>query len=293
MGIKENAMLVSLSINKPKMTEKDAKATKDAEAANNAYAAGQYRKNLYPKHLIQPILSIESSARAYLERAAYSWGRGEFLLPTARFMQFADIIAGYEVQFNQAVTAFLNNWANVMREAQQTQGDMFDPSAYPDLSALRDDFRFRVAYKPVSDASDFRVQMQDDEVKRLKSDAERAMQETLDAVLKEPLRRLRDVVAKLSDATGKEDRLVVNKRTGHNEVKPPIFRDSIIENIIAEIGLLQDFSAALPDDVTDVANIVASILPESAEELRCSAAKRRSTSIKTKELLASIDAMLE
>ena len=45
MSIKNNAFLVSLTVNKPQMTQKDIKATADAEFANSAHGAGQYRKD--------------------------------------------------------------------------------------------------------------------------------------------------------------------------------------------------------------------------------------------------------
>ena len=86
MSIKNHALLVSLSVSKPQMTKKDDKATRDAESANNAHGAGQFRKDLYPKSLVQPILTVESSARAYIESVTYMWTRGEYLLPTAKFM---------------------------------------------------------------------------------------------------------------------------------------------------------------------------------------------------------------
>ena len=144
MSIKQNALLVSLTVNKPQMTQKDDKATRDAERANNAHGAGQFRKDLYPKHLVQPILTVESSARAYIERTTYMWSRGEYLLPTAKFMEFTERIGKFQLEFDQCVTAFLNNWSNVLTQAQATQGALFDPNAYPDMSDLKAQFRFRI-----------------------------------------------------------------------------------------------------------------------------------------------------
>ena len=208
MSIKDHALLVSLTVNKPQMTQKDIKATSDAEAMNNAQGAGQYRKDLYPKALIQPILTVESSARAYMETTTYMWSRGEYLLPTARFMAFADRMAKYELEFNQSVTAFLNNWANVMDRAKDAQGKLFDPNAYPDLSDLRNDFRFRIVYRPVVDAGDFRVAMQEEELSRLRAQVEQATTESINTAMRAPLARLRTVVERLHEVTGKTDRVV-------------------------------------------------------------------------------------
>ena len=292
MSIKNHAMLVSLSVSKPQMTKKDDKATVSAEVANNAYGAGQYRKDLYPKALVQPIMSVESSARAYIEGTTYKWTRTENLLPTARFMEFTERIGKFQVEFDQCVTAFLNNWSNVMQQAQQHQGDLFDASAYPDLSDLRSDFRFRVHYRPVTDAHDFRVAMQDDEMDALRAEVEQATKESMDNMMRAPLERLKDVVQKLHDITNKTDRETVNKRTGITEVRPPIFRDSVCENIMEEIALLQDFADVLPFEITSLARTVVDITPH-PQQLRDNPEKRKEVGVQTAALLDSINAMLE
>jgi hypothetical protein len=292
MSIKNHALLVSLSVSKPQMTKKDEKATVSAEVANNAYGAGQYRKDLYPKALVQPIMSVESSARAYIESTTYMWTRGEYLLPTAKFMEFTERIGKFQVEFDQCVTAFLNNWSNVMQQAQQRQGDLFDATAYPDLSDLKSDFRFRVNYRPVTDATDFRVAMQDDEMDALRTEVEQATKESMDNMLRAPLQRLKDVVQKLHDVTGKTERETVNKKTGATEIKPPIFRDSVCENIAEEIELLRAFADILPDDINVLARAVNDMTPH-PQQLRDNPDKRKEVNVQTAALLDSINSMLE
>ena len=292
MSIKNHALLVSLTVSKPQMTAKDGKATRDAEVANNASGAGHYRKDLYPKALVAPIMAIESAARAYIDSQTYMWNRGEYLLPTTRFMEFADRIGKFELEFNQAVTAFLNNWANVMQMAQNHQGDLFDAGAYPDLEDLKADFRFRIHYRPVTDAGDFRVELQEEELSSLREQVEAATTESINAMMRQPLERLREVVARLNEVAKKGERTVVNKKTGQTEIKAPIFRDSVIENISEEISLLHDFASILPDDVLSLAKDVADNTPH-PQRLRDDPDARRDVGIKTDALLASINSMLE
>lgn len=292
MSIKNHALLVSLTVNKPQMTQKDEKATRDAERANNAHGAGQFRKDLYPKHLVQPITYVESAARAYIESVTYMWSRGEYLLPTAKFMEFTERIGKFQLEFDQCVTAFLNNWSNVLQQAQSQQGALFDPNAYPDLTDLKQQFRFRVMYRPVTDAHDFRVSLQDDEMNALRAEVEQATRESMNSVLKEPLQRLREVVAKLHEVTGKADRTVTDKKTGRVDVRAPIFRDSVVENITEEINLLHAFAEILPDDVLDVAKTLADTVPH-PQQLRDNPDKRKEVNVQTAALLSTIDSMLE
>lgn len=292
MSIKNHALLVSLSVNKPQMTKKDAKATRDAEDANNAHGAGQFRKDLYPKSLVQPILTVESSARAYIESMTYMWSRGEYLLPTAKFMEFTERIGKYQLEFDQCVTAFLNNWSNVMTQAQAAQGELFDANAYPDLTELKSDFRFRVNYRPVTDAGDFRVQMQTEEMDALRAEVEAATKESMNNMLRAPLERLKEVVQKLNEVTAKADREVLNKKTGNSEIKPPIFRDSVVDNIMEEINLLHAFADVMPDNVLGLAKTIADTTPH-PQQLRDDPEKRKEVNVQTSALLDSINAMLE
>lgn len=292
MSIKDHALLVSLTVNKPQMTQKDHKATVDAEQANNAHGAGQYRKDLYPRTLIQPILTVESAARAYLDSTCYTWNRGEYLLPNVRCMSTMDRMSKFQLEFDQTVTAFLNNWANVMDRAKQAQGALFDPSAYPDLSDLKRGFRFRVMYRPITDASDFRVALQEEELALVKQIAEQDTREAMNSLMQEPLKRLREVIARLHETTGKADRKVINKRTGHEEIRPPIFRDTVCENIIEEIDLLHAFADVLPDNVLEVAKTTVDMLPRPSQ-LRDDPEVRAQVNKQSEALLAAIDTMLE
>ena len=292
MTIKNNALLVSLNVNKPQMTQKDHKATADAEIANAAHNAGQYRKDLYPKSLVAPIVQIESAARAYIERNSYPWSRGANLLPTSLFMEFAERIGKYELEFTQAVTAFLNNWSNVMQQAEAAQGGLFNANAYPDLQDLKAQFRFRVSYRPVTDISDFRVQMQEEELDTLREQVEQATKEAMDTTLRAPLERLKEVVAKLHEATGKEDRIVANRKTGTPDLRAPIFRDSVCENISREINLLHAFADILPDNIVALARDVANCTPH-PQLMRDNPDMRKEVNTQTAALLDSINSMLE
>ena len=143
--ISRSVMVASVNFTKPRMTTKDAKATYDAEVANNAHGAGKFVKDLYPRHLIEPIVSFENDTRAFL----YSVTRrvdDQQLLPTSRYTQVAVEMGNRQLQHRQLVTAFANNYANVLHLAAQSQGDLFDAGVYPDVSAVTGQFsmQFRV-----------------------------------------------------------------------------------------------------------------------------------------------------
>lgn len=290
MNLKDNALLVSLTVCKPQLTTKDDKATADAERANNASGAGQYRKDLYPKALVAPILSIESSARAFIDQSTYPWNRGEHLLSTERFFAVIERMDVYKLEFDQAVTAFLNNWANVMRQAEFQQGALFNANAYPDVMALRKQFDMRLNFRPVTDAGDFRVQLQDEEMERIKAATEQQMMESVNDLLRAPLERLRETMQHLYDVTGKPTRTTTSRK-GDVEVRPPIFRDSVVANISEEIAMLHDFAALMPAEHLALAKDVADALPH-PQTLRDDPAKRDETRTNMAALLQRVTNML-
>jgi hypothetical protein len=207
-------------------------------------------------------------------------------------MEVAEGMEKYELQYEQCATAFLNNWASVMYYAQQQQGDMFDGSAYPDVSELKRRFKFVVNYKPVTDMTDFRVSLQEQERDILAQTVEANTKQAMEDMMRAPLERLREVIAKLNDTMIKPEREVLNSRKNIVEVKPPIFRDSVVDNIIHEINLLQDFADILPAEITDVATKATSVV-HNPELLRNSSDLRLQTHIDTSALLGEIDALLE
>jgi hypothetical protein len=149
-----------------------------------------------------------------------------------------------------------------------------------------------VHYRPVTDMGDFRVSMQEEELDSLREQVEAATKEAMNNMLRAPLERLREAVQRLHDVSGKTDREVVNKKTGSTEVRPPIFRDSVVDNLMEEINLLHDFAGVLPSDVLAMARDIADATPH-PQSMRDDPEVRKSVNVSTTALLASIDAMLE
>jgi len=84
---------------------------------------------------------------------------------------------------------------------------------------------------------------------------------------------------------------VMNKRTGLEETRAPIFRDSVVGNIADEIALLYDFAAIMPAELMTLANDMVETIPD-ADVIRGSDTVRKDVGNKTSALLATIDGML-
>ena len=203
-SIRNRALLVGISFRKPQMSKIDRKATRDAEEANGAHGAIRAQKLLYPKHLIDPITAMESEAYSYLRSKTIRFGEYN-LLDTSRFMEVADRLEKYKLQRSQLVTVFAQNWANVMAEAQNQQGALFDPTVYPDVSEVASQFTMSITYLPVGDMAP--SLFTDIEAEAREQIAQQVQQSTnvlvADAV-RQPFEKLFDLVLNVLDKTTRE-----------------------------------------------------------------------------------------
>ena len=290
MAIKDFGLRVSLTVTKPQLTAKDDKATNDAEAANDAHNAGQYRKDLYPKHLISPINEVEAAARRYI-----AFNTLDSVLPTAQFMAFTDAMNAFEIQFNQAITVFMQNYSTIMVQAQTQQGGLFDPTLYPDTASLRHRFTWEVKYYPIADTSAFAhliAPMEEAAQRMLTRAITKQVQAEAEAITTHTATRLRKVVNDLAAALARPDRTCINKKTGGVDVRPPIFKEALTDNITELTTVLEGFVDDLPPEVGALIHKASELTERHVTALRDDPDLRKATKDKATALLAEIDDLM-
>lgn len=270
MALKDKAIAVSVSVNKPQMTKKDNAVTCEVALDKNASSSAiAVIKNLYPKHLVEPINVVEGAARRYVESVTAPWGRGVNLLPSALFMEFKDNINKFELQFHQAVTVFLNNYANVLAQAQTEQGDMFDGGQYPDMAHLKAGFSFSVRYLPIATGGDVVLALEKDTLKELQDEIEKQTKEMLAEAMKVNHQRLHDAVERIYTQCSKPEGRIYDTLTGNLDellrVLPsldlnddPVFRDLCMK--AARLVVSPDTIKASPEKREEMAKDAKAIL---------------------------------
>jgi hypothetical protein len=284
-------MLTRLRVELPQMTKKDDKATNDAESANNAHGAGQYRKALYPKHLIDPIQQAASAARAYMyaqtrRMAATDW----YYLPNGRIMTYLDQMGKYELAFWQQVTAFLNNWSNVMLEAQQRQGDLFDAKLYPDLASLKNQFVFEYPIQPCPKANDTILSELDTAAREvIIAKVRKDEQEVLGSVVHSAFVDLREQVLRIIKQTTTAN---VTNAKGEVQEKTGKIYDTLTSDIADLTALLADLDFGGNQDLADVAAEIDTHLTLPATALRGRPDVCQIVNDKAKQILAQMEAFV-
>ena len=242
MALSDKAMLAAVHIGMIGLTKKDIDATQVVIDQKNATKnAGNYSKNLIVKEDLKPITRIASAARAFHNEMTLPWGEnGLRLLPAKKFLDYSKEISNLESKFEMAVADFIADYDTKIKNAEVELGDMFNLEDYPDSSELTSIFTFKKELTNIEDPNDFRVKLQDSEVEKLKEEIASRINNRQAEAMKELWNRLYEVVSKL----------VVKLQDSDN----PIFRNSLINNIIDMTALLPDLNVMDNADLSTMCN---------------------------------------
>lgn len=222
--ISEKALLVRLSVGQWTARKQDKRVEKEVEAKYGAHDAGSYHKALIAKEALDVISGLVNRVRDYHYTNTLPWSdEGVRLLPTENYLPYTSAMRSFKSTFDEAVSSFLSNYPDLIEEAKRRLNGLFDPKDYPDEKTVERKFYFDVSFDKVSEGADIRVNLQAEEVARIRADVEaRAGAATADA-MKDLFVRLHDVVSRA------HERLSGNSN---------IFRDTLISNIVDLVGLL-------------------------------------------------------
>lgn len=254
MSIKDKAMLVQLNIRQWNAERHDKAVTAQAEADFNAKNAGRFNKYLVPKESLEKIRKIGTRTRDEHYKLTLAWGdNGDRLLPSKGYMDYTAKIRATKSEFEQAVEEFLNVYPQLVVDARQRLGNMYDPTEYPDVKFIRRKFAIETSFFPLPDAADFRVDITDKEREKIRSEITNTVHSRQQAAVNECWNRLRDVVGKI-----------------HQRLSDPkaVFRDSLIENAHLLVELLPKLNFTEDEHLDHVRDLVQEHLLVPPQRLR-------------------------
>ena len=160
---------------------------------------------------------------------------------------------------------------------------------------LRARFNWQVNYSPVADNSAFArllAPMEEAAQQRLTEQVTRQVQTQQEGLVSSSLSRLKEVVAHLATSTAKPDRTIINKVTGGIDVKPPIFRQNMVDNIEDCVALLRGYADALPPEAVALLDKACVLTMHNANTLKDNPEVRKETQDTSLALLKDIDQLL-
>lgn len=225
MSIVTQAMVLNLQIGiwQGYRLDKDAsaKVTRDANAEGDA---ARVNKHLVPKEALKAVVSASGAIRTHFYAKTLPWkDNGDRLLTRAMFGGFIEEHERLVGEFNDAVLEFLSTSYPAARDqAEFRMGDLFKGDDYPSAQSLRQRFYINMDIDAVTQAGDFRVDMEESEKAKIQAAMEEAMKGRIGRAMQDIWTRLAEVVGHFAKKMATDD----------------IFRDTTVSNIEALVDLL-------------------------------------------------------
>lgn len=231
MSLANETMVLSLQVGIWTGYRQDKDAAHDITSKHNAdQDAARVNKHLISKEVLAPIISASMALRRHLYQSTFPWkDNGDRLLPRKRFLTFIDEHDKLKVAFDQEVEKFVTvSYPAEFARAEFRMGTLFKPDDYPTIAQLRRKFYVGLDIDAVTEAGDFRCQIEGAAAERLKREVETSVERRIAGVMQEAWTRLADQLA------GLYDRLTSEKRKG--------LRAAYLDNLNALVAMLPDMN---------------------------------------------------
>ena len=230
-SIGSSAMLSELSISQWTARKKDRKASKDVTDSNNAESgvANVNKKLLGNCAELDRVHKMTGMIRNAHYAMTMPWSdTGLRLLPTVQYFNYHKAMTDLENEWRSLVATFLSSYQWEISKAQAKLGDLFDVDEYPTTDALTSRFAFNLNYIPLPDAGDFRIDVGKDAVDEVKTSYDNYYARQLENAKNDVWTRLHMALSKMSERLDYSDTIGDKK----------IFRDSLVDNVVGMVGLL-------------------------------------------------------
>jgi len=215
-------MLVDLSISTWTARKLDRGVTDEVNLSKKAsQQASRVNKNLLPGvEQLDDIVKHASMIRNWVAARTLPWSDyGPRLITTDKFFEFKQELDEHERVFQDKVDSFLNVYPTLISMQAFKLGEMFDREEYPDVNEIADKFRFNVAYLPIPETGDFRVDIGHEAMEELRTQYEREFEQRLNNAMTDVRDRLLESLHHLAERV-----------TDTDDGKRKRFRNNMLDN---------------------------------------------------------------
>lgn len=226
MPINEKAMLVKLSISQWYNRVIDHKVADEiAQKYEVTEQEDKYIKALLPRVAVRNIQRAISDLRTFHYANTLPWQDDNVrILSSGNFFQYQQGIAERREKLEEAVAEFVDNYPKWIDHARKTKKGLFDETQYPTASGIRDHYKVNVAFLPFPNVADFRIDIDDKELERIKAQTQAALAEALSSANQHLIDRLYERVYLLYSALNDPEK---------------VFRDSTVTSIMETADLVE------------------------------------------------------
>lgn len=208
----------NLTFTMPQQTKKDKRAQHDAEVANNAHGAVKASRRLWSKPTMAPFNACASAARSYLRSRTTQVGEELLIHKTMVQEVLHDMHHEYFVQFDQLKIKFGQDYANILADAEKSQGRLFDASVYTGVQGVVDQFTRSFDIYGIGNVSDgFFSDMETDIANDVADAVQASNQRRMQVALERPLADLIKLVMNVHNKTARDNSRIAESVMGDLE----------------------------------------------------------------------------
>ena len=218
MALQDSAMLVSLYLTQWSARKLDRSTSYEVFDAKHAdHDLGRFNKQIIPKRYLKNIQQVTNKIRNYHYSNTLPWNhKGADLLPSRHYLKYTQRMGELQEKFNQAVDEFIQAYPTIIQQVKNNLNDLYDTADYPRVDQIQNKFQMQITMTPVPDSGDFRIDINQKELDKLKANLDEQVAAANTAAEQELFSRLYSTIAKA----------VLTLR-----VPKKIFRNTLILNI--------------------------------------------------------------
>lgn len=277
--LSSQAVIATLNVSVWNARRYDDKITSEiATAKQTQKSSGRYTKVLMPDEpALKKIKSAVSELRSYHYRHTLPWQwKGGQLLPSKVYMKYTKDMGKLKGDFDKAVSEFIDPdyYQQAVKRAEAKLGGMFRPTDYPPLTQISNEFYVDIDYSPVPSAGDFRVDVQSEELDRLKAAWTNKETEILDAATTHLWEKLSDLMNHAQERLSDPDN---------------VFRNTLPQNIKEFTTLLDGLNIGGDNKLADLGRQAAVLGDIDPDALRSDPGVRADAATKAADLVNQIN----
>jgi len=257
MGLNTQLMIVNLTIHKwsgNKLDRTVSEETNDRYQTQSKHAARVY-KSLIPREAMAELRKAYNAVYTYHHKNTLPWGdSGRRVLPAKHYFDYTSKMRELTDKAQREVNMFLRNYTFYLDEAKKMLGKMFNPDDYPTASEIASQFGIDISFEPLPDAGDFRVDLVNEEVEKIREQIAEQQQDMANQAMRELWERTYKVVKNMA------------QRLGDPHGK---FKNSLVGNVIELTKLLPRMNVTGDEELNKLCHeIEAQLVKYDPKELR-------------------------
>lgn len=272
------AVLVGLCIHGWQARKYDRKISEEVAQKHAATTdAGRFNKHLLPggAESYDAVHKKGRELRTFYYENTLPWSKdGQRILPTANYDRFSEGVRKLRREYETLAREFVREYPVLKEDARLLLNGMFQESDYPQPSEMMEKFSIELETLPIPAASDFRVDLGNEEVARIQKEIQARLEREFANANKELWERLRvavgNIVERLSSPNAK-------------------FHDTLISNLQDLVGLIPNLNVTGDENLEAVRQRCQALTAHSPDTLRSDTSIRAEVAKQAKEITAIMD----